>query len=156
MQTQSPQVQDFKHPVFYVPAEKERVPLIVDETMLRADGVLVGRYSCQTIDQVRVRHPGVQIGELDTIVAETEAMMITTPVEIDEEAFDYALEVLPPRDYATFGACTSFKMCEHLTGRITAVYAQVDGSYYAFNDVYTITHAQIVEKVRAAIQPVAQ
>ncbi len=152
MQTQTNPTPVFKDPVFYTPTKGCRVPLIIDRAKLRADGVYVGLYSGQSIDQVKTRYPDVAFGEVDVVIAEREAMLISAPVEISATTFQDALCVLPPEDYARAGTSCSFKMCEYLSDRITAIYASVDEKYYTFNDVYAIKHAQIVEKIRGHVQ----
>jgi hypothetical protein len=114
---------------------------------LNAAGVYVGAFSGETQTQLNARYPGIQIGELETVVAQKEAMLTTEPMEISEDVYVKMLEVLPPDDWQRDSSGSSFKMCEHLSGRITAVYAFVNGRHFTFNDVATLGHAAIMQKV---------
>ena len=49
-------------PVFYVPGRSG----IVDVAIIR-DGARVGGYSGETIEQLAIRYPGVQLGELGPV-----------------------------------------------------------------------------------------
>lgn len=140
----------FKDPIFYTPATLGRVPSTIDMAVL-VNGEYVGRFSGETLVQLAKRYPGAAIGELDDVVAEKEAMQTSQPVEIKENQFSDMLECLPPVGWQDTGDCSSFKMCEHLSGRITGVYAKVGSRYFNFNDLYTITHAQIMTKVKASV-----
>src|SRR5260370_7653681 len=82
---------EFTEPVFYIPG----TTTIIDNAVDRA-GVLVGHYSGETLEQIRLRHPGVALGEWDEVYAETEASCKTEPVEITEDEFLKALNVLRP------------------------------------------------------------
>ena len=137
----------FKDPVFYTPAINNCVPQIVDMARINPSGVYVGTYSGETQIQLNARYSSVEIGELETVVAQKEAMQISEPIEISEEVYVEMLEVLPPDDWQRDSSGSSFKMCEHLSGRITAVYAFVNGRHFTFNDVATLGHAAIMQKV---------
>ena len=142
---------EFADPVFYVPACNGVVPQIID-TARPYRGSYIGQYSGRTLEEFRVNYPTAKIGDLDTVVQEKECLLISAPVEITEDAFIEALEVLPPEDYQTGRSAVTFKMCEHLSGRITAVYAHVGSRYFTFNDVCSIEHAQIVDKVKRSLE----
>lgn len=138
----------FKDPVFYTPAINNCVPQVVDMADLNSAGVYVGTSSGDTQTQLNARYPGIEIGELETVVAQKEAMLITEPQEISKEAFARMKTVLPPDDFQQDSSGSSFKMCEHLSGRITAVCAFAKGRYFTFNDVATLGHKAIMQKVR--------
>ena len=82
---------EFREPVFYVPG----TTTIIDNAVDRG-GVLVGHYSGETLEQIRLRYPGAALGEWDDVYAETEASCKTEPIEIKEDEFLKALNVLPP------------------------------------------------------------
>lgn len=139
-------------PVFYVPGR----PGIVDEAHRRDDGVLVGLYSHDTLEQLRVRYPGAEVGELDDVRRKSEALIRTPPSEITEEQFTYALEVLPPEDWQHGKNCNSFKMSECFSGRMTHIYAQIGDRYFEMLDLCTMKHEEIIAAVRAAFPEVKQ
>ena len=82
---------EFREPVFYIPG----TTTIIDNAIDR-NGVLVGHYSGETLEQIRLRYPGAALGEWVDVYAEAEASCKTEPVEITEEEFLKALSVLPP------------------------------------------------------------
>lgn len=140
----------FKEPVFYQPAKDGRVHQIVDLAKPNANGVLVGRYSGETLEALAVRYPLVTIGELDEIAAEIESLQKTVPVEISEERYNEMRDVLPPEDWQGTKLGSSFKLCERLSGRITTIFVCVGKRYFSFNDLYNLPHATIMTKVMTA------
>lgn len=138
-------------PVFYVPAQGQQVPVVIDVAILRT-GSYVGLYSNQTIDELRKKHPLICLGESDAVRDQKEAMITTTPTEITAEAYEYALCTLPPSGYKANSIGASFKCEEHLSGRITAIYASIQGRCFTFNGVASMPHAQIMAKVLKVIE----
>lgn len=141
----------YNHPVFFVPASGTLLPSLIDEAVLNSDGHYIGRYSRETLEAIAARYgKAVAIGEWEDFVASKEAMMKSPPAEITEDDFNAALEVLPPDDYCEDSRGTSFKCCERLSGRITSIYACANGRHFSFNDVDSLTHRAIMDKVHAA------
>ncbi|EDW9825518.1 hypothetical protein GTR05_004746 [Salmonella enterica] len=71
--------------------------------------------------------------------------------EITEERFTDMLEVLPPLDWQGTPDSQSFKMMEMYSGNITDIFAQVGPRYFQMRNHVTLTHEQIIEKVRVFI-----
>lgn len=126
---------------FYSAAER----CVID--VLRPDGKTAIYGS--TLEGARQKYPDVEVCSLDEAVEKIERAFISEPVEIDEDAFRYALEVLPPVGWTNLGGSESFKMSERLSGAITGVYARIRDRYWTFNDRITIKHAEIVAKIAA-------
>ena len=143
-----------KEMVFYVPGQ----PWVIDFAKVRGDGVTVSQLQGHTLEEVQARSPGAIITSYDEAAAQIEAGCKTEPRQIDAEDFDYALNVLPPAQWVAGDHAESFKMCERTNGRVTAIYARVGATYWKFEDVYTMPHAEIIAKVRKAqeSQPAAQ
>jgi len=131
--------------VFYVPGQ----PWAIDFAVER-DGVTVSQISGETLEQVQARHPGAIVADYAEVCAQIEAQSKTEPRQIDAEDFDYALNVLPPVGWVRESGCESFKMSEHTNGNVTAIYARVGETFWTFQDVYTMKHAEIMAKVRQA------
>ncbi|MFV0455623.1 MAG: hypothetical protein ACK5NQ_11640 [Pseudomonas sp.] len=131
--------------VFYVPGQ----PWAIDFAVER-DGVTVSQISGETLEQVQARHPGAIVADYAEVCAQVEAQSKTEPRQIDAEDFDYALNVLPPVGWVRESGCESFKMSEHTNGNVTAIYARLGDTFWTFQDVYTMKHAEIMEKVREA------
>lgn len=139
-------------PVFYVPGKQGLAPMVVDMAMKQSDGTYTSRFSQKTYVMLANEYPGLEIGELDAVVKETEDIYRNRPpVEITEESFQQALECLPPERWTNHGDTETFVMSEHTCGRITGIYLRIGDKFYSFSDLNSITHVEIVEKVRAAI-----
>jgi hypothetical protein len=136
----------FKEPVFYVPG----TTTIVDNAIDRA-GVLVGRYSGETLEQIRLRYPDATLGEWADVYAETEASCKTEPVEIKEDEFLKALHVLPPVRWTQRIDSESFKISERLYGSITAIYARIGDRYYTFSDNIALPHVDVISRIKQSL-----
>jgi hypothetical protein len=145
----------FNRPVFFVPATGTLLPVLIDEATLDPDGHYVGRYSKERLDKITLRYPGATVGDLDAFIEKRDSMMRTQPTETTAEVFEDALSVLPPLDFQRNCLGTSFKCVERLSGRITAIYAELQGRYFFFNDLDTTTHLEIIAKVRASLSEVS-
>ncbi|EMB8480688.1 hypothetical protein VAH18_003511 [Providencia rettgeri] len=74
----------------------------------------------------------------------------TTPTEINLERFMDALAIMPPLDWQGNNNTESFKLQEMVMGNVTDIFVKVDSRYFTFRDVSTLSHAQIVSRVRCA------
>jgi hypothetical protein len=137
----------FREPVFFVTPLDGLSPVVIDVVIVKGDGTAIGMYSRETLDQLALKHPSVVMGEMDDVIALKEAIHKTAPVEIAEEDFLFALEELPPDGWQTADQWESFKASEHLSGRITAIYARCGARHFCFNDLCTLTHIAIKAKV---------
>ena len=137
-------------PVFYVPGNQGIAPMVVDVAMKQPDGTYTSRFSQKTYAMLANDYPGLVIGDLDAVIKE-DTYRNRPPFEITRESFQQALECLPPENWTHEGDTESFVMCEHTCGRITGIYARIDDKFYSFSDLNSITHVEIVAKVRTAI-----
>ncbi|WP_272689712.1 hypothetical protein, partial [Providencia sp. PROV033] len=74
----------------------------------------------------------------------------TAPKEITLVQFMDALSVMPPLDWQGHNHTESFKLQEMVLGNVTDIFVKVDGRYFTFRDGSTLSHAQIVSRVRCA------
>ena len=82
-----------------------------------------------------------------------------TPVEeITAEAFDDALNVLPPVGWTRSRGAQSFRISERIAGRVTAIYVEMAGRHFRFHDDIRTLHEEACERVLAfiAATPTAQ
>jgi len=81
----------------------------------------------------------------------------TGPARITAEAFDDALNCLPPQGWVNTGSHESFKMSEMLTGDLTACYVRLGQSHWVLNESVFTSHDELIEQVieAAALQGVA-
>ena len=138
---------EFREPVFYIPGTTTFIDNAVDR-----NGVLVGHYSGEILEQIRLRYPGAALGEWDDVYAEAEASCKTEPVEIMEDEFLKALNVLPPVRWTQRSDSESFKISERLYGSITAIYARLGNRYYTFSDNITLPHDDVISRIRQSLQ----
>lgn len=133
--------------VFYVPGQ----PWVIDFAVDRADGLTVTQLQGHTLDQVLIRNPGAIITTYLEATAQIEAGCKTEPRQIDVGDFDYGLNVLPPVQWVHRDDSESFKMSERTNGLVTAIYARVGNTYWKFEDICTMSHIEIIAKVRKAM-----
>ena len=133
--------------VFYVPGQ----PWVIDYALDR-DGVTVTQRQRHTLEEVRVHSPAAIIITFQEAAAQIEAGCKTEPRQIDAEDFAYGLNVLPPVQWVHRHDCESFKMSECTNGRVTAIYARVGQTFWRFDDICTMPHAQIIAKVHKAME----
>lgn len=109
----------------------------------------MGLYSKETIEQLATKYPGVEIMDFDEFAAFKERALSSQPKEITEERYMEMLCVLPPEDHVVGIGDESFKCCERLSGRITSIYCRLGSRFFTFDDVYTLTHEEIVRRCSA-------
>lgn len=76
-----------------------------------------------------------------------EAGCKTEPVEINEEVWNYALNVLPPLAWQSTGSAESFKVSEALMGTIVSVYVRIGDRRFTFNDTARLRHDECCARV---------
>jgi hypothetical protein len=69
--------------------------------------------------------------------------------EITEEEWYESLEVLPPEKWETVRGVNIFRMCEYLTGDITAHFAKLRGKFFTRNCSTSETYEELAEQVAA-------
>lgn len=75
-----------------------------------------------------------------------------TPVsEISLEQFEYALNVLPPVAWIHSRGAQSFKISERTAGCVTAIYVEMRGRTFTFQDDIRTPHDTCCERVAAFI-----
>ncbi len=134
---------EFKEPCFYVPG----TPTIIDIAAADSEGVFRSHIQNETLEQVRIRYPNAEIGEWEDIYRAAEDSCKTAPQEITEAQYLYALGVLPPVCWKTAKGVESFKMSERYYGNVTAIYARVGERYFSFNDLISLTAAEVADRI---------
>lgn len=112
------------------------------------DTVLEG----QSAEEKLARHmpeygPDLVIMDFEDAWKKHEDAFKSEPKEITKDEYWYALEVLPPVGWKGHSGAESFKMCERLTGSITAIYVQIGARYFVFNDDIRTPHDKCVDRV---------
>jgi hypothetical protein len=138
-------LQEFKRmkKVFYVPNQ----PWTVDDVRERADGTLVGDVSGLNFMQIQEKYPGAIITTHDAAISAIEAICRSVPRPIGAHDFYYAKTILKNKGGIVDGHFESFKMEDHLNGRITSIYARAGNEYWKFSDVAEMTHDEIMDRV---------
>jgi hypothetical protein len=71
--------------------------------------------------------------------------------EITKEKWWDMLEVLPPEKWQTVAGVEIFRMCEYLTGNITAHYARLEDRYFVRNLPTSTPYSDIAAQVAALV-----
>jgi hypothetical protein len=87
----------------------------------------------QVQEQYAKEYPDLKVMAFDEYYALKRAKLLADPlVEITEEQWMYALEVLPPEQWHTDPqGVNKFLMCEHYTGTFTTQYARWKKRYFS-------------------------
>lgn len=72
----------------------------------------------------------------------------TEPQEITRDAWQAALEILPPDHHERRGPFEAFQCIERRTGRLTATYLRRGSRCWSFTDVAGVGIDYIIERVR--------
>jgi hypothetical protein len=114
--------------------------------LIRADGLTW--VNGQTAEQVRQRYPDAIEISLAEAAERSDAKFRSGPVRITGKFYKESLGVLPPEDWQRRGDTESFKISERTSGSITAIYCALDGEYWTLSDSFTLSHDEIVKRVR--------
>lgn len=110
---------------------KPEAPRFKDIAVQDEDG---NRYSSQfKIPESDLLAEGYELVHADEMIRRSEAYYTSDVVEIDEDRWWEALEVLPPGDWVRTGESESFYCIEFLSGRVTAHYVRIGEKYYCYN-----------------------
>lgn len=85
--------------------------------------------------------------ELEALIVAHENSLVTTPEEIDEDRYNYALEVLPPCRWKQYGSFIAFHVSERLTGNLVTWCASKSGKYFEFTDDAAISAEALTAKL---------
>jgi len=77
-----------------------------------------------------------------------EAAARTEPVEINEKAWVYALNVLPPLAWQSTADAESFKVSEPIQGTIVSIYVRLGDRRFTFDDSARLRHEECCARVR--------
>ena len=120
------------------------------QSVLNADGT-VGYTKGLTLDQYAAELGAplrvIDGAELDVLIAEYQAGQVTPPMEITEEAFHEALNVLPPSRWGHCMGVELFHISETISGDLVNWYASLNGRYWAFVDLCTTPPETLAAKV---------
>lgn len=133
---------------WYVPGETHIVDLIHpddgltlhfsdDETAIRGRHVTARRMTCDEAGQ-----------QIDDAAL---ALYRKDVVEITEERFMDALNVLPPVGWVTRAGVESFRISERIWGNITDIYARLGSRYFRLSDDIRLSPSVIAERVAAFV-----
>lgn len=119
--------------------------------VIGADGH--GVHGGQTVDEMRVRYPDIRVMGADAAELALEDLRVSSVARrVTPEELNNAFGVVPPYGVAHSGDTFSFKQSEHIYGDVTAIYARIGADCFALNDRGTLSHDQIIAKVRKTIE----
>lgn len=137
--TDKPKVMAFANPANHY---------VQDVAVQQADGTYLSHCYGETLEQMRerVQDPAIEMVDLDEFSEMVDDRNVTDPVEITEEQYIDALEVLPPMDWV-MGETSSFYMSEFYSGSVTSIYVARGGRYFKYRDRVKPHHDRVA-KVR--------
>jgi hypothetical protein len=103
----------------------------------------------ETLEEMRLRRPGVEIGDSDVCMSAQIEQARTPPAEITAEQFDHGLNVLPPRRWVRRGEVQTFHISERIIDNVVAIYCKIADRCWRMQDFATLTHDEIVTACRA-------
>lgn len=142
--------------LFYIPATATLHARSIDQVVQMPDGRQVGSFTGQTQAEIAARYgEEVLISDIQAFHEMQEAAMITSPEPCTEADFTAAFGCLPPMRYGRTDGVESFRCSEFYSGRVTRIYANLDGTYWTWKDNAFISADVLVAKVRAAASAAA-
>jgi len=135
---------------FYIRGESH----LQDVAAARADGIVRSWCRGLTLEEYRTEenNPAVEclpIEEAMRLCDEGKrAKYAHGPKRTDAASFGEMLNILPPVRWTRRGSSESFLMSERTCGSLTTIFARVGEDFYVLCDECTLTHDQIVAKVR--------
>ena len=130
---------------WYMNGDKPRaIDVIVEDD----DGTQRGLYCGKTGEELAEQYGAeVKVATTQDYSAAFEAAYRTEPAPVSIERFESMRDVLPPQDWRRSRGMETFKMQEHTAGRMTLILARHGERCWAFTDLYSLTHDEIVEKI---------
>ena len=104
------------------------------------------------LEELREDHPSVVLLSWPEVEVAQEKYHTTKAVEVPKSKYYEMLSMLMPEDWWTYDGGSSFKVVEHLTEGLTSIYVEMGGKYYEFTGRTSLTHPEIMAKVRADIK----
>lgn len=129
---------------FYVPG----VPGIIDAVHPKTG---LGVYSGESLEQIRKRDPGAELGNFEQVCDQQDAYWRKPPVEITRDRFLEMLGVLPPVGWEMTEEEEVFKLAERTSGAITAIFCRIGDRYFEMQDRIYLDVDLIVAKCKAVM-----
>lgn len=104
-----------------------------------------------TLEQLNAEVGGYELVTFEVAYQRYSDSFIAPPVEISAERFNGMLELLPPLDWHIGASSQSFRLMEMTCGNVTAIFAVYGGRYFELCDRVTLTHDEIIGKIRGSI-----
>lgn len=124
------------------------MPQALDVVVVDEAGNKFGMWSHDSEAQIKERYQGVSIIPVSEFADLQNKACLTEPVQITEERFIGALEVMPPMDWVRRGADESFKFVERYSGSVTSIFVRLGKEFYTFHGMDNMTHEAIIAKVK--------
>jgi hypothetical protein len=132
---------DLSAPFAYSVAEKT----LVDALSFDGTTPLTGSKS---LADLRSAYPDLAVGPIHEAQRRIADTYIEAPKEIDRDEFVRALGCMPPVDWVQLPRESTFKLSELIYGDIARIYARLGKEYFALKDRCTLTHDQIIARIR--------
>lgn len=108
----------------------------------------LGFFSHQSQAELETRYGPLQIISADEAAEIAVQKAISPPVEVSEETFQDALDVLPPLRWFRGGHTESFRICEAISGTVHTALVRVGSRYFQTSQRLSMSHQDLVALVR--------
>ncbi|MBC3252430.1 hypothetical protein KGP26_29365 (plasmid) [Serratia sp. JSRIV002] len=115
------------------------------------DGAWRTMVSPKTLDELNTRGDYWELVTVEEAIERFIRKNYQPVSEITEARFMDMLEVLPPLNWRGTADSQSFKLSEMYSGNITDIFAQYGTRYFQMRNHASLTHDEIIEKVKAFI-----
>jgi PmbA protein len=123
--------------------------MVIDHARQTEAGAWVAQHSGLMFSELQLAHPGAVLGDEDSFLAAQARAFTTVPEEITRARFAFALSQRKVLDHTGDGDSESFKLAEMTIGNITTIYARRGSRFWLFQDVATLAHRLIIQRVSA-------
>lgn len=124
------------------------MPRAIDVIVESDDGEYRGLYSGKTDEELAEQYGAeVKVATTQDYSDAFEAAYRTEPAPVTTEYFEEMRDVLPPQDWRRSRGMETFKLQEHTAGRMTLILARHGERCWAFTDLCSMIHDEIVEKI---------
>lgn len=104
-------------------------------------------YGGKTLAQCQQEDPDAEVMDAETAFTRYQSGFIKAPVEVTEERFHDALNVLPPCKWTGPGTSESFYVSERIAGNVVSWFVRNGEKFYRVDNLATLTHGEVLRLV---------
>ena len=107
-------------------------------------------YGGKTLAECQAEDPDAEIMDADAAFTKYEYGFVRAPVEVTEERFHDALNVLPPCKWTGPGTTESFYVSERIAGNVVSWFVRTSSKFYRVDTFATRTHGELLRMIADA------